>query len=79
MSVNELLDLICESLEIETGTLTLETTIESVEEWNSVGWLTIMSEVDERFGIQMPSKEIRAMKTVADLVNYIGARAEITA
>ena len=74
MSTNELLELFAEGLEVDAGRLTPETRIADVEEWNSIGWLTIMSLVDEKLGVQIESKAIRAFQTVQDVVDYLGAK-----
>lgn len=75
--VNDLLDLFCDSLELDPGRLTLDTEIQDVEEWTSVGWLSIMSALDEQFDLQLPAKEIRGFKKVQDLVNFVAARADV--
>lgn len=63
MTNQELLDLFAEGLEVAPDTLSAETRIADVDEWNSLGWLTIMSLVDEKLGIQLGAKDIRGFKT----------------
>lgn len=70
----ELVELFAEGLEIEPSALQPETRIQDVEEWNSIGWLTIMSLVDERLGVQIESKAIRSFGTVQDVVGYLRAK-----
>lgn len=77
MTLNSLLDLVCSALEIDGGSLSLDTEISSVPEWNSVGWLSIMAALDEHLNLQLPSKDIRGFKTVGDLVGYIEARVSL--
>ena len=43
MDVKELLQLLAEGLEVEPDTLSLDTRIADVDEWNSLGWLSIMA------------------------------------
>lgn len=78
MTNPEILDLLAEGLEVEPGTLTRETRIADVEEWNSIGWLTIMSLVDERMGVEIGSKDIRSFQTAGEVVDYLTARAQAT-
>ncbi len=73
-SVQELVDLFAEGLEVDASSLSPDTRIADVEEWNSIGWLTIMSLVDERLGVQIESKAIRSFQTVRDVVDYLGAK-----
>ena len=70
MNQQELLDLFAESIEVEPGTLTSETRIADVPEWNSLGWLTIMSALDDR-GVQLGSDEIRKFQTAGDVIAYV--------
>ena len=71
MSTNDLMELFAEGLEVDASALSPETRISDVEEWNSIGWLTIMSLVDERMGVQIESKAIRGFQTVQDVIDYL--------
>ncbi len=62
-----------EALELPAGTLSRDTVIADVEQWDSLGWLTIMSVVDERLGAQLDAKQLRRVQTVGDLVDYINS------
>jgi acyl carrier protein len=77
MTTDELLALFTEAIEAEPGTLTPETRIADVPEWNSLGWLTIMSELDDRLGIQIGSRDIQGFRTVQDVLAYVGAKTTI--
>lgn len=79
MSNNELMELFAEGLEVEASSLSPETRIADVEEWNSIGWLTIMSLVDERMGVQIESKAIRGFQTVQDVVDYLSQKSATVA
>jgi acyl carrier protein len=68
MSTQELINLFAEAIEVEVSTLTPETVIADVPEWNSLGWLTIMSLLDERCAVQMTAAQIRGFKTVNDAI-----------
>jgi acyl carrier protein len=70
MKQNELLNMFCEALERPADSLTAEMKIEDVEEWNSIGWLTLMSLSDERLNIQLGAKDIRGFKTVQEVLDY---------
>ena len=74
MSNDEMMELFAEGLEVDASTLTPETRIGDVEEWNSIGWLTIMSLVDERLGVQIESKAIRGFQTVQEVIDYLNQK-----
>ena len=77
MNSNAMLDLLAEALEVEPGTITAETKIADVDEWNSIGWLTIMSLVDERLNVQINSKDVRGFKTAGEVVDHVLGRASL--
>ena len=74
MTTDELLSLFTEAIEAEPGALAADTRIADVPEWNSLGWLTIMSELDDRLGIQLGSRDIQGFRTVRDVMDYINAK-----
>jgi len=78
-SPTALIELFAEGLEVEPAALSPETRIADVEEWNSIGWLTIMSLVDERLGVQIESKAIRGFQTVQDVIDYLGTKTTVAA
>jgi acyl carrier protein len=71
MDTQELINLFAESIEAEPSTLTPGTIISEVPDWNSLGWLTIMSLLDERYAIQLTAPQIRNFKTVNDVVEAV--------
>ncbi|HEY2545245.1 MAG TPA: acyl carrier protein [Candidatus Acidoferrum sp.] len=74
MNSDELLGLIAEGLEADISTISMETQISDVPDWTSLVWLSIMSLLDERYGIQLSAKEIRSFKTVRDAVECVTAK-----
>jgi acyl carrier protein len=74
MNSDELLGLFAEALEADNSNISLETAIGDVPEWTSLAWLSIMSLLDERYGIQLSAREIRSFKTVRDAVACISAK-----
>ena len=59
----------------ENVTLTSETTAEDVEDWDSLSHITLISAVEEEFGIKFKMKEVSAMKNVGEMVSIISERA----
>lgn len=59
----------------EKVTLTSETTAEDVEDWDSLSHITLISAVEEEFGIKFKMKEVSAMKNVGEMVSIISERA----
>jgi acyl carrier protein len=74
MNSDELLGLFAEALETDKSAISLDTAIADVPDWSSLVWLSIMSLLDERYGIQLSAREIRSFKSVRDAVECITAK-----
>jgi acyl carrier protein len=74
MNSDELLGLLAEALEADKSAISLDTAIADVPDWSSLVWLSIMSLLDERYGIQLSAREIRSFKSVRDAVECITAK-----
>ena len=48
-----------------------ETTAADIEEWDSLTHITLISEVEDAFGIKMSMKTVLGMKHVGELVDII--------
>jgi acyl carrier protein len=77
MTNQELIALFAEALEIEASLIDPERTIAEYTEWNSLAWLTIMSLLDERYGIQLAGREIRGFVMVKDAIENVTSKASI--
>jgi acyl carrier protein len=77
MTNQELIQLFAEALEVEGSAIQPEKPIAEYEEWNSLAWLTIMSLLDERYGVQLTGKEIRGFVTVEDVIENVTAKVSV--
>lgn len=68
MTVEEKIALIEEDLELDPGTLTPETELSGIDEWDSMAYLNFVVLVDENFGTQIAAADLKACKTVSDLL-----------
>ena len=68
MSTQERIELLEEIMDLDAGTLKLEDVLADYEEWDSLTALTLISEMDERFGKKITGEEIKAFKTVAEVI-----------
>lgn len=72
MKTQEFIDLIVEELEIEDNVITESTALDSIEEWDSMAELVIISIADSKFDVKLKSKDISVFKTIHDIMNGIG-------
>ena len=71
MDIKKKLALIEEALDVEEGSLTAETPLDNVEEWDSIAMLSLIAMLDDEFGKTITGKELRALKSVADILAYM--------
>jgi len=70
MNVKELLIIVAEALEYEDE-LCLDQNIEDIEEWDSLGVLSIVSMMDD-LNISVNLEDLEEIKTVEDFVKLTG-------
>ncbi|WP_412850287.1 phosphopantetheine-binding protein [Chryseobacterium sp. PMSZPI] len=57
----------------ESQTLSLDTKLKELENYDSISFLSIIAFVDENFNKQIDSEQFKDMGTISDLVNIIGS------
>jgi acyl carrier protein len=68
MSINEFINMISEALEIEDGSITIDDTMDTVKEWDSLGHLSIIAFLDS-IGIDTNEEDAQELNSVAKLVD----------
>lgn len=68
MTEKEKLALLEETLEVEEGTLTPETMLEDVEEYDSMTKLSLIVMMDDEFNKKLTSDMIKGFVRVADIL-----------
>ena len=68
----KILTLIEEALSMEKGSLSAEAMIEDIEEWDSLKFLMIISDLEDQLGVVIPIEEAIEIKSVADILRYGG-------
>lgn len=71
MELKEKLEMIEDMLELDEGTLKLETKLSDIEEWDSVAALSLIVMLDDEFGKSISGKEIRQLKTINEIVELM--------
>lgn len=69
--MQEFIEFIAEILEVEPASLTLESTQEEIETWDSLMQLRLVGEVETKYGIMIPMDEIAEIKTIGGFYQYI--------
>lgn len=68
MSEKERLELLEETLEVEENTLTPETLLEDVAEYDSMAKLSLIVMMEDEFGVKLTSETVKSFKTVSDIL-----------
>ena len=64
----EIIALIEEALNVPEGTITEDTMIADVEEWDSLAHVMIIGELEERLGVSVPLEEAVELTGVRELL-----------
>ena len=72
--MEEKLTLIADALDAEKELITPEKTLEELEEWDSMGVIAVISMLDKKYKVQLKADQIKALKTVNDILEYMQER-----
>ena len=67
-----ILDLIEELLKVPAGTVTVDTQIADVEEWDSLMHVMIIGELESRLGVAIPLDDAIELTSVMELLDKAG-------
>lgn len=71
MELKEKLALIEEAIDVDEGTLSPETVLAGVDEWDSIAALSLIVMLDENFEQTISGEQIKALRTVEDIFAYM--------
>ena len=71
MTKSEFINLFTTELEIENKNITEDTDLDSLEEWNSMGIMVIVSTISDNFNIDLKVDEVRKFKKIKNLIEKI--------
>jgi acyl carrier protein len=60
-----------ELLEVDTGSLTASVELTSLEQWDSLAFVSFLAMADSNYGAKVVPTELRACKTVGDLMKLV--------
>lgn len=71
MTNQEKLQLLEEIMELDEGTLKEDMLLSDIDEWDSISLLSFMAMMDEKFSKNITGSEVKAQKTVGDLMSLM--------
>jgi len=69
----EVIKIIANIMEIPERKIKMENTLIGDLDLESLDIVTLIAELEEKYQIEIPDKEIKKMQTVEDVVNYLEA------
>ena len=79
MQTEEALSWIAEVFEERPGRITAQTLRKDIPGWDSLGTLSLIAALDERFDIHLAEEAIEGMQSVADLLDILRHHAAMPA
>ena len=71
MKQEEKIALLEDMLELDGGTLTPETVLADIDEYDSMAKLSLIVLMDDEFGKKLTGEQIRMFKTVQDILDFM--------
>lgn len=71
--LEKLTELIVEKLDVDAASVTAETSFKEDLEIDSLDLFDLVMNVEEAFGVEIPSEDLENIKTVGDMVAYLEA------
>lgn len=68
---NEIIKILAETFKVDVSTITPETKSEEINGWDSLGMLTVISEIEGALNISIPIEKIADISTVKDLLDIV--------
>ncbi len=73
---HEIIDIVATAFNVEATTLTLASSRDDVEEWDSMGMLMLMAELDEHYELVLDEEVLAEFQTVQDIVTTVTQRVQ---
>lgn len=71
MNVQEFIEKFAEAIDVEVSNLTVETEFRTLDEWDSVAYLSVIAMLDEEYDIQIEMAQFKQLKTLGAVAEYI--------
>ena len=72
MDINKKLALLEEMMELDEGTLTADTKLGDIEEYDSMAKLSLIVLMNDEFGKKINVNQIKGFQTVQDILDFMG-------
>lgn len=74
MNQNRIIEIIASVLEVSAAEINIESDSNSVESWDSMKQLFMVSELEQEFNIEFDTEEMEKMKSVRSIIDIINTK-----
>lgn len=71
MDVQDFIEKFAEAIDAEASLLTAETEFRTLDEWDSVAYISVIAMMDEEYDIQIEMPIFKTLKTLGAIAEYI--------
>lgn len=71
MTEQEKIAMLEDMLELKAGSLSLDTQLSSIDEYDSMAKLSLIVLMDDEFGKKLTGEQIRQFKTIGDILDFM--------
>lgn len=71
MDIKEFIEKFAEAIDIEASELTADTEFRTLDEWDSVAYISVIAMMDEEYDIQIEMAQFKQLKTLGAIAEYI--------
>lgn len=77
MKINEFIEKVGDSIFVDPEEITIETDLDDLEGWDSIGRLGLIAMYNEYFDRKIDTKQLKNCETVKDLVEFVKESIEL--
>ena len=67
MELSEKLALLEDILDVDSGSLSCDQSLDDIDEWDSLSALSVVVMIKDEFNVKLTGAQVRAFKTIQDL------------
>lgn len=71
MTMEEKISMLEDIMDLDEGTLTLDSVLDDLEEWDSLSKLSLIVAAKQNFGLILKADILQGFKTVNDICQYL--------
>ena len=71
MELSEKLALLEDILDVDSGSLSCDQSLDDIDEWDSLSALSVVVMIKDEFNVKITGAQVRAFKTLQDIIDVM--------